>query len=75
MSGHQNLKVLKLKIFQWMRANNGFASIYRVKAALVHTIGFFHSLQPDFYNREMFKTHIKNHLKDINMKDDVFEKR
>ena len=71
MSGHQNLKTLKLKIFQWMRANNGFASIDRVKAALVHTIGFFHSMQPDFYNREMFKTHIKNHLQNINMKDDI----
>ena len=61
MSGHKNLRNLKIRVFQWMRVNNGFASIDKVKAALVHTIGCFHSMHPDFYNREQFKTSIKTY--------------
>ena len=54
-----------------MRANNGFASIDRIKAAMVHTIGFFHSMHPDYYNREQFKLHIQEYLKPLNIGDDV----
>ena len=71
ISGHQNLRHLKLHVFKWMRANNGFASIDRIKAAMVHTIGFFHSMHPDFYNREQFKIHIKEYLKPLEIGDDV----
>jgi len=71
LSGHQNLRNLKIKVFQWMRVNNSFASIDKVKAALVHTIGFFHSMHPDYYNREQFKTSIKKYLEPINIGDDV----
>jgi len=71
MSGHQNIRHLKIKVFQWMRVNNGFASIDKVRAALVHTIGFFHSMHPDFYNRGQFKTSIKQYLEPLNTGDDV----
>jgi len=71
MSGHQNIRELKIQVFQWMRANGGFASIDKVRAALVHTIGFFHHMQPDYYNRELFKSHIKQHLKPLLLQDDV----
>jgi len=71
ISGHQNLRHLKLHVFKWMRANNGFASIDRIKAAMVHTIEFFHSMHPDFYNREQFKIHVKEYLKPLEIGDDV----
>jgi len=55
MSGHMDLPTLKRKIFAWMGCHKSFATIDRVQAALVHTIGFLHHLHPDFYNRENIK--------------------
>jgi len=54
-SGHQDLKKMKLKIFAWMKSNDSFVTIDKVKAVLVHTIGFFYKIHPDFFNREVLK--------------------
>ena len=70
-SGHLSLPLLKKKIFTWMRRNNSFATIDRVQAALVHTIGFLHCVQPDYYNREDIKTQIKKCLEPLEIGDDV----
>jgi len=51
--------------------NNSFATIDRVQAALVHTIGFFHCIHPDYYNRENIKTQIKKCLEPLQIGDDV----
>jgi len=70
-SGHLSLPLLKKKIFTWMRRNNSFATIDRVQAALVHTIGFLHCVHPDYYNREDIKTQIKKCLEPLEIGDDV----
>ena len=70
-SGHLSLPLLKKKIFTWMRRNNSFATIDRVQAALVHTIGFLHCVHPDYYNRENIKTQIKKCLEPLEIGDDV----
>jgi len=70
-SGHLSLLLLKKKIFTWMRRNNSFATIDRVQAALVHTIGFFHCVHPDYYNRENIKAQIKKCLEPLEIGDDV----
>jgi len=70
-SGHLDLPSLKKKIFTWMRRNNSFATIDRVQAALVHTIGFLHCIHPDYYNRENIKIQIKKCLEPLQLGDDV----
>jgi len=70
-SGHQELQKMKLKIFAWMKSNDSFATIDKVRAALVHTIGFFYKIHPDFYNREELKKDVHDHLKELNIGDDV----
>ena len=71
LSGHLDLPTLKKKIFAWMGHNRSFATIDRVQAALVHTIGFLHYIHPDFYNREDIKKDIKTFLAPLNIDDDV----
>jgi len=71
LSGQMNLPTLKKKIFAWMGRNKSFATIDRVQAALVHTIGFLHNVHPDFYDRENIKKEIKNFLVPIGIHDDV----
>jgi len=70
-SGHLDLVSLKRKIFTWMGKNSSFATIDRVQAALVHTIGFLHYVHPDYYNREQIKREIKTFLEPLNIGDDV----
>jgi len=70
-SGHQDLKKMKLKIFAWMKSNDSFVTIDKVKAALVHTIGFFYKIHPDFFNREVLKQDVMKHLEELNLNDDV----
>jgi len=70
-SGHLDLVSLKRKIFTWMGKNSSFATIDRVQAALVHTIGFLHYVHPDYYNREQIKSEIKTFLEPLNIGDDV----
>ena len=70
-SGHQDLKKMKLKIFAWMKSNDSFVTIDKVKAALVHTIGFFYKIHPDFFNREILKQDVMKHLEKLNLGDDV----
>jgi len=72
LSGHMNLPTLKKFFFAWMGRNKSFATIDRVQAALVHTIGFLHNVHPDFYDRENIKKEIKNFLVvPIGINDDV----
>jgi len=71
MSGHLELPTLKSKIFAWMGRNKSFATIDRVQAALVHTIGFLHYVHPDFYNRENIKKEITAFLSPLKIGDDV----
>jgi len=70
-SGHLDLVTLKRKIFTWMGKNRSFATIDRVQAALVHTIGFLHNVHPDYYNRERIKKEIKTFLEPLHIGDDV----
>ena len=70
-SGHQDLSVMKKRVFSWMGRNSSFASIDKVKAAVVHTVGFLHNIHPDYYNREELKKKIKQHLGRITEGDDI----
>ena len=54
-----------------MGNNKSFATIDRVQAALVHTIGFLHHIHPDYYNREDIKKDIKHFLAPLHIGDDV----
>jgi len=71
MSGHLDLPTLKRKFFTWMGSNKSFATIDKVQAALVHTIGFLHYIHPDYYNRENIKKNIKDFLAPLHIGDDV----
>jgi len=70
-SGHQELGAMKKKVFSWMGRNRSFTSIDKVKAAVVHTVGFFHHVHPDYYNRDSLKGQIREHIGDWNNGDDI----
>jgi len=55
-----------------MKSNDSFVTIDKVKVGLlVHTIGFFYKIHPDFFDREVLKQDIMKHLKELNLGDDV----
>jgi len=54
-----------------MKSIDSFVTIDKVKAALVHTIGFFYKIHPDFFNREVLKQDVMKHLEELNLGDDV----
>jgi len=71
LSGHLDLSIFESKIFAWMGQNRSFATIGRVQAALVHTIGFPQYVHPYYHNREQIKKEIKTFLKPLNIGDDI----
>ena len=70
-SGHQELSMMKKRVFSWMGRNRSFATIDKVKASTVHTVGFLHHVHPDFYNREVLKDKIKKHIGGLSNGDDI----
>ena len=54
-----------------MAKNKSFATIDKVKAAIVHTVGFLQGIHPDYYNRETIEQQILDHIAEVHLHDDI----
>ena len=62
----KSVSALSKKIFPWMKANNSFVKIDKIKSEKISCLGLFEGLHPDFRNRDTFKNYIQQHILKFN---------